>query len=157
MARIETIRVLLAIGAHRSWPIYQLDVKSSFLNGELKEEVYVSQPEGFVIKGKEKMVYKLQKALYGLRQAPRAWYSKINQHFLRLGFERSTNEPTLYKKLQGSSHILLLCIYVDDIIYMSSSYDMTMEFKNIIMKTFEMSDLGKKCIYLPKKSMLKIS
>lgn len=117
------------------------------------------------------MVYKLQKALYRLRQAPRAWYSKINQHFLSLGFERSTNEPTLYKKLQGSSHILILCIYVDDIIYMSSSYDMAMEFKNIMMKTFEMSDLGllkyflglevkqsERSVFISqKKSVLKIS
>lgn len=107
VARMETIRILLALGAHKAWPIYQLDVKSAFLNGELHDEVYVSQPQGFVIQGEEMKVYKLQKALYGLRQAPRAWYSKVHQCFIEMGFERSANEPTLYKKSQGSTHLLL--------------------------------------------------
>ena len=72
MARLETIRLLLALAAKKGWKVHHLDVKSAFLNGELQEEVYVSQPDGFVITGKEHMVYRLNKALYGLRQAPRA-------------------------------------------------------------------------------------
>ena len=72
VARLDTIRLLLALAANRGWQVHHLDVKSAFLNGELEEEVYVSQPEGYVQKGKEKMVLKLSKALYGLRQAPRA-------------------------------------------------------------------------------------
>lgn len=87
------------------------------------------------------MACKLWKALYGVRQAPHALYSKINQHFLNMDFERSTSEPTLYKKLQGTSHILLLYIYVDDIIYMSYSSKMLLEFKSTMMKAFEMLDL----------------
>lgn len=75
---MEVVHIFLAIGAQRRWLIYQLDVKSVFLNGDLKEEVYMMQPEGFVIKGQERMVYKLWKALYGLRQEPRAWYSKVD-------------------------------------------------------------------------------
>ena len=74
--------------------MYQFDVKSAFLNGELQEEVYVTQPEGFIVEGKEQKVYRLRKALYGLKQAPRAWYSKIDIYFLQNGFERSENEPT---------------------------------------------------------------
>lgn len=142
VARMETIRILLALGAHKGWPIYQLDVKSAFLNGDLQEEVYVSQPQGFVVQGEEMKVYKLSKALYGLRQAPRAWYSKVHKCFIDLGFERSSNEPTLYTKHQGHAHILLLCIYVDDIVYMGSSQEMLLDFKGTMMKVFEMSDLG---------------
>ena len=76
VARFETVRMFLALAAHLKWPIYQLDVKSAFLNGDLEEEVYVVQPEGFVVEGMEDKVYRLKKALYGLKQAPRAWYSK---------------------------------------------------------------------------------
>lgn len=82
VTRMETIRVLMAIRAQKRWPIYQLDVKSAFLNGDLNEEVFVSQSEGFVVEGKEQQVYKLNKALYRLRQAPRAWYSWVDHHFI---------------------------------------------------------------------------
>ena len=75
VARLDTIRLLLAIAAQMNWKVYQLDVKSAFLNSLLQEEIYVEQPEGFVVKGKENHVYRLNKPLYGLKQAPRAWYS----------------------------------------------------------------------------------
>lgn len=142
VARMETVRMMLAIGAQRRWPIYQLDVKSAFLNGELVEEVYVSQPEGFITKGKEKMVLKLRKALYGLRQAPRAWYNNVDRYFINMGFKRSENEPTLYTKAQGNIDTLILCIYVDDIIYMGSAQEMLYQFKTNMMQTYEMTDLG---------------
>jgi len=77
------VRILLSLAAKLSWPVYQFDVKSAFLNGDLEEEVYVSQPEGFGVSGNESKVYKLKKALYGLKQAPRAWYNKIDSYFLR--------------------------------------------------------------------------
>ncbi|KAL3537425.1 hypothetical protein ACH5RR_000791 [Cinchona calisaya] len=96
------VRMLLALVTQLKWPIYQLDVKSAFLNGELEEEVYVAQLDGFVINGEEEKVYKLKKALYGLKQVPRAWYNKINSYFLQNGFERSENEHTLYLKKRGS-------------------------------------------------------
>lgn len=79
VARIETIRLIIALSASHGWEIHHLDVKTTFLHGELKEEVFVTQPEGFVITGEEHKVYKLKKALYGLRQAPRAWNIKLNQ------------------------------------------------------------------------------
>ena len=81
IARFETVRTFLALASQLHWPVYQLDVKSAFLNGELEEEVYVMQLEGFIIQGKEDKVYKLRKALYGLKQAPRTWYSKIDSFF----------------------------------------------------------------------------
>ncbi|RVW50050.1 Retrovirus-related Pol polyprotein from transposon RE2 [Vitis vinifera] len=84
IARLDTIRMLLAVAAQKGWKIYQLDVKSTFLNGYLEEEIFVEQPEGFVVKGKEDKVYQLKKALYGLKQAPKAWYNRINAHLLRI-------------------------------------------------------------------------
>ena len=86
VARLGTFRIFLALGAHWKWPIYQLNVKSAFLNGELSEEVYVQQQEGFIIVGDEEKVYKLKRALYGFKQAHRAWYKRIDQYFLEYGF-----------------------------------------------------------------------
>jgi hypothetical protein len=83
VARWDTIRSLLAVAALKEWNVFQLDVKSAFLHGELLETVYVEQPLGYVKKGSESKVYKLHKALYGLKQAPRAWYSKIEQYFVK--------------------------------------------------------------------------
>ncbi|RVW25160.1 Retrovirus-related Pol polyprotein from transposon TNT 1-94 [Vitis vinifera] len=82
IARLDTIRMLLALTAQKGWKIYQLDVKSTFLIGYLEEEIFVEQPEGLAVKGKEDTVYQLKKALYGLKQAPRAWYNRINTHLL---------------------------------------------------------------------------
>jgi len=92
VARLDTIRLLLALAANRGWQVHHLDVKSAFLNGELEEEVYVSQPEGYVQKGKEKMVLKLSKALYGLRQAPRAWNIRLDKSLKKLGFRKCPSE-----------------------------------------------------------------
>ena len=117
VARFDTIRTLVAVAAHKGWNLYQLDVKSAFLNRELKEEVYVQQPEGFVKEGHEGKVYKLKKALYGLKQAPRTWYSQIDSYFLDQGFERSKSEATLYVKKQGSVNILIVALYVDNLLY----------------------------------------
>jgi hypothetical protein len=93
VARLDTVRAVLAVAAQKKWPVYQMDVKSTFLNGILQEEVYVDQPPGFQIKGKEYKVYRLKKALYSLKQAPRAWYSHIDSYFLNNGFNRATMNP----------------------------------------------------------------
>ena len=148
VARFETVRVILALAAQMQWTIFQFDVKSAYLNGELKEDVYVQQPEYFEIAGAEHKVYKLEKALYGLKQAPRAWYSKIDEFFRENGFERSPNEPTLYVKRQGTEGIMLVSLYVDDMIYTGSSVQLINEFKEAMMKMFEMSDLGKLSYFL---------
>ncbi|CAL2278968.1 unnamed protein product [Prunus armeniaca] len=110
VARLDTIRTLIALAAHKEWSLYQLDVKSAFLNGVLKEEVYVEQPQGFVKKDETK-VYKLHKALYGLKQAPRAWYDEIDAYFNKAGFKKSPSEATLYVKAEGSdgSYCFSIC------------------------------------------------
>ena len=89
VARMETVRVLVALTAHRGWHVHHMDMKLAFLNGELAEKVYVRQPEGFVDTNNRQAVLKLRKALYGLRQAPRAWNIKLDSALAALGFERS--------------------------------------------------------------------
>jgi transposase InsO family protein len=142
VARLDTIRVILAIAAQFSWEVFQLDVKSAFLHGELKEEVFVEQPEGFVKKGEEEKVYRLKKALYGLKQAPRAWYSRIEAYFIREKFERCSSEHTLFTKSKGGK-FLIVSLYVDDLIFTGNNRSMCDEFKNSMMLEFDMSDLGK--------------
>lgn len=141
VARFETVRIFLALAAQQKWPVYQFDVKSAFLNGDLKEEVYVDQPQGFEIIGKETQVYKLNKALYRPKQAPRAWYGRIDQHFLKHGFA-SEREPTLYAKRNEHGDFMMICLYVNDMIYASSSKVIIENFKCQMMREFEMTDLG---------------
>ncbi|KAL0393153.1 UNVERIFIED_CONTAM: Retrovirus-related Pol polyprotein from transposon RE2 [Sesamum radiatum] len=141
VARLDTIRALIAIAANKKWKIYQMDVKSAFLNGYIDEEIYVEQPQGFIAKGSEEKVLRLKKALYGLKQAPRAWYSRIDKYFMDRGFRRSLSEPTLYIKSQGND-TLIVSLYVDDLIYTGNNEKMIQVFKEDMMKTFEMSDLG---------------
>ena len=115
VARIETVRLILALAANRSWKVHHLDVKTAFLNGELIEDVYVSQPEGFEKKGQEKMVLKLRKALYSLKQAPRAWNVKLDGSLKKIGFKKCVTEPVVYTRGQGLSK-LVLGVYVDDLL-----------------------------------------
>lgn len=107
VARLDTIRVILAIVAQFSWEVFQLDVKSAFLHGELNEHVFVLQPEGFIRKGEEEKVYRLKKALYGLKQAPRAWYNKIEAYFAQEKFYKCPSEHTLFTK---SPEVIKLCV-----------------------------------------------
>lgn len=117
-------------------------MKSAFLNGEISEEVYVVQPEGYVVEGSEHLVYRLKKALYGLKQAPRAWYNKIDGHFRSHGYVRSTTEHTLYRKVIEDGKSILISLYVDDIIYTSNSVTLIEQFKKEMEDAFKMSDLG---------------
>ena len=128
IVRLDIIRLLLAISAQKGWKVFQLDVKSAFLNGVLQEEIYVEQPDGFVIQGAEDKVYLLQKALYGLKQAPRAWYSRIDEHLLNLGFVKSLSEATLYVKLKDND-VLIVSLYVDDLLVTGSNELLVEEFK----------------------------
>ncbi|CAL5408817.1 unnamed protein product [Camellia sinensis] len=142
VARHDTIRLVIALAAQKSWPIFQLDVKSAFLHGDLQEEVYVDQPPGYVCQGNETKVYKLRKALYGLKQAPRAWYSRIEAYFLKSGFQKCPYEPTLFIKSESDGKLLIVCLYVDDLIYTGNDSAMFDAFKSSMMKEFAMTDLG---------------
>lgn len=92
VARLESVRLIISLAAHEGWSVHHMDVKSAFLNGELKEKVYVAQPPSFIADGAEGKVYRLDKVLYGLRQAPRAWNTKVDQCLDQLGFEKSKIE-----------------------------------------------------------------
>ena len=147
VARIETVRFILGLAASRGWEVHHLDVKTAFLNGDLKETVYVSQPEGFEVKGSEGKVYRLKKALYGLKQAPRAWNEKLNQVLEELEFVRCSKEPSLYRKREGDE-LLLVAVYVDDLLITGSKVTMINEFKAGMSSRFDMSDLGLLTYYL---------
>ncbi|GJV50909.1 retrovirus-related pol polyprotein from transposon TNT 1-94 [Tanacetum coccineum] len=115
----EAIRIFLAFAAHVNMVVYQMDVKTAFLNGNLQEEVYVSQSDGFVDKDKPNHVYKLKKALYGLKQAPRAWYDMLSSFLLSQDFSKGSVDPTLFIHRDGKE-LLLVQLYVDDIIFAAS-------------------------------------
>ncbi|GJV90187.1 putative ribonuclease H-like domain-containing protein [Tanacetum coccineum] len=119
VARLEAIRLFIAHAASMNMVIFQMDVKTAFLNGELNEVVYVSQPEGFVDPEHPSHVYRLKKALYGLKQAPRAWYDKLSAFLIKSGFTKGVVDPTLFTRKAGK-HLLLVQIYVDDIIFAST-------------------------------------
>ena len=142
VARHDTIRLVVALAAQNSWPIFQLDVKSAFLHGYLDEQVFVDQPPGYIKKGYEHKVYRLKKALYGLKQAPRAWYSRIEAYFLKVGFSKCPYEHTLFVKSGEHGRLLIVCLYVDDLIFTGNCPIMFEEFKRSMTDEFEMIDLG---------------
>lgn len=113
VARIEIVRLLIVLAAVHGWEIHHLDVKTTFLHGELKEVVFVSQPDGFEEKGKETKIYKLLKSLYGLRQSPRAWNTKLDQILRERNFLKCPKEQYVYRKYKNN-HLLILAVYVDD-------------------------------------------
>lgn len=148
VARWDTIRMIIALAAQQNWSIYQLDVKSAFLHGELSEVVYVEQPQGFEVKGEEEKVYKLKKALYGLKQAPRAWYSRIENYFVKEGFEKCDFEHTLFIKAGAGGTFLIVSLYVDDLIFTGNCEHMFVKFKESMKQEFDMSDLSKMRYFL---------
>ena len=121
MARLEAIQMLLAYAAHHNFKLYQINVKSAFLNSPIQELVYVEQPPGFEDHKFPNHVYKLQKALYGLKQAPRAWYECLKEFLLKQGFEIGKANPTIFTQKVGKD-IFVCQIYVDDIIFGSTNH-----------------------------------
>nr|GFB36500.1 hypothetical protein [Tanacetum cinerariifolium] len=119
VARMEAIRIFLAYVAHKSFTVFQIDVKTAFLHGSLKENVYVCQPEGFIDADHPSRVYKLKKALYGLKQAPRAWYDELSKFLLQNHFFKGTIDPMLFIR-RFKDDILVVHVYVDDIIFYST-------------------------------------
>ena len=119
VARLETVRLILSLAAQHQWKIMQMDVKSTFLNRRLEEEVYVDQPPGYEVKGEKGKVLRLKKALYGLKQAPRAWNQCIDQYLAHEGFVKCPHEHALYVKTFKGGNLLVVCLYVDDLIFIS--------------------------------------
>jgi hypothetical protein len=141
VARLESIRILLAYATYHGFKLYQMDVKSAFLNGPIKEEVYVEQPPGFEDSEYPNHVYKLSKVLYGLKQAPRAWYECLRDFLIANGFKVGKVNPTLFTKTIAND--LFVCqIYVDDIIFGSTNKSTCEEFSRIMVHKFKMSMMG---------------
>jgi hypothetical protein len=147
VARMEAIRMFLAFSCHKDFKIYQMDVKSAFLNGNIEEEVYIEQPEGFQLSEDRDYVCKLKKSLYGLKQAPRAWYSRLDKHLQQQGFKRGTADNNIYIKLEDKDMVIIV-VYVDDIIFGSSTDKLSKRFVEEMQKEFEMSMLGELSFFL---------
>jgi uncharacterized membrane protein YciS (DUF1049 family) len=147
VARLEAIRIFLAYASFKGFKVFQLDVKSAFLYGEVKEIVYVAQPPGFVNKDEPHKCYRLVKALYGLHQAPRAWYGTLSNYLLENGFIRGSVDCTLFIK-HVDKHMLIVQVYVDDIIFGSTNERLCKEFEAVMKARFEMSSLGELSFFL---------
>nr|GEW94457.1 hypothetical protein [Tanacetum cinerariifolium] len=147
VARIEAIQLFLAYASFMGFMVYQMDVKSAFLNETIKEEVYVCQPSGFKDPDYPDKVYKAVKALYGLHQAPRAWYETLANYLLENGFQRGKINQTLFiKKKKGD--ILLVQVYVDDIIFRSTNKELCKAFEKLMKDKFQMCSIGELTFFL---------
>nr|GEX66360.1 retrovirus-related Pol polyprotein from transposon TNT 1-94 [Tanacetum cinerariifolium] len=147
VARLEAIRIFIANAASKNMTVYQTDVKTAFLNEELKEEVYVSQPKGFMDPDHPHHVYWLKKALYGLKQAHRAWYDTLLKFLMAKGFSKGVVDPTLFIRRTGK-HILNVQIYVDDIIFVLTDPRDCDRFSNEMSSKFQMSMMGQMSFFL---------
>nr|GEY44306.1 retrovirus-related Pol polyprotein from transposon TNT 1-94 [Tanacetum cinerariifolium]GEY62389.1 retrovirus-related Pol polyprotein from transposon TNT 1-94 [Tanacetum cinerariifolium] len=147
VARLEAIRIFLAYAAHKNMVVYQRDVKTVFFNGNLREEVYVSQPDEFVDPGNPNHVYKLKKTLYGLKQAPRTWYDMLSSLLISQDFSKGSVNPTLFIR-RNDNDLLLVQIYVDDIIFAASTPELCDLFAKIMCSKFKMSMMGKISFFL---------
>ncbi|KXJ83029.1 hypothetical protein RP20_CCG009471 [Aedes albopictus] len=139
VARLDTLRTVLAMANREGMVVHKMDVKTVFLNGELTEEIYMEQPEGFT--RKENLVCRLKRSLYGLKQASRQWNECFNEFVKRLGFERSVNDPCLYIRGTGKDQVVLV-LYVDDVLIVSPSEKLIYTVKACLAKKFEMTDVG---------------
>ena len=147
VARLTTIRTLIAVAASYGLIIHQMDVKTAFLNGELDEEIYMDQPEEFIADGQENKVCRLIKSLYGLKQAPKQWHEKFDNTLTAAGFVVNESDTCVYYRYGGGESVML-CLYVDDILIFGSNLNVIEEVKNLLSSNFEMKDLGEADVIL---------
>ncbi|GJU72027.1 retrovirus-related pol polyprotein from transposon TNT 1-94 [Tanacetum coccineum] len=147
VAILEAIRIFLVFAAHMNMVVYQIDVKTAFLNGNLQEEVYVSQPDGFVDPDNPNHVYKLKKALYGLKQATRAWYDMLSSFLISQDFSKGSVDPTLFIRKEGKE-LIMVQVYVNDIIFGASTLELCDLFAKIMCLKFKMLMMGKISFFL---------
>ena len=136
----ESVRTVIALAVQNGMKLHQMDVTAAFLNGNLKEEVYMKQPKGFIEKGKENLVCKLKKSIYGLKQSPRCWNSSLDDTLKRLGFVQTSGDPCIYVRSKGEKFIV--AFYVDDIILACKSEKHLREMKDALSQQYNMKDLG---------------
>ena len=136
---MDSIRLVLAISTSKHWEVHHMDVKSSFLHGDLQDEIYMNHPKGYTLD--PWLVCKLHKSLYGLKQAPRDWYAKMDSFFLSQNFERCKSDPNVYLQLYEGNFLIIL-LYVDDILITEITLASIAFIKTALHEAFEMSDLG---------------
>ena len=141
VTRMESARILLSLACHLRFKVYQMDVKTTFLNEILKEDVYVAQPKGFIDPHFLDHVFYIKKALYGLKQASRAWYDRLTQYLVSHGFTRGKTDQTLFIKREDSE-LIVAQFYVDDIIFRSTKDELAHGFSKLMQAKFEMSMIG---------------
>ena len=151
VVKMSSIRVVLALAASMDLEVEQLDVKTAFLHGDLEEEIYMEQPEGFHEKGKEQLVCLLKKSLYGLKQAPRQWYRKFESFMVDHGFKKTLSDHCVFVKRYASDDFIILLLYVDDMLIVGRDTKKISSLKMALSKSFAMKDLG------PAKKMLGIN
>ena len=147
VTRLKSIRILLAIASHLNFKLYQMNVKSAFLNRMLQEEVYVEQPKGFVDPHRPDDVYKLKKALYGFKQAPKAWYDRLTAYLTKHGFKRGFADTTLFVR-KYTNYFVVAKIYVDDIVFGATNDSLAQSFVDEMKKMFKMSMVGELTYFL---------
>ncbi|RVW48502.1 Retrovirus-related Pol polyprotein from transposon TNT 1-94 [Vitis vinifera] len=143
VAKIASVRLLLSMAAMCSWPLYQLDIKNAFLHGDLAEEVYMEQPPGFVAQGESGLVCRLCRSLYGLKQSPRAWFSRFSSVVQEFGMLRSTADHSVFYHHNSLGQCIYLVVYVDDIVITGSDQDGIQKLKQHLFTHFQTKDLGK--------------
>ncbi|RVW59905.1 Retrovirus-related Pol polyprotein from transposon RE2 [Vitis vinifera] len=143
VAKIASVRLLLSMAAMCSWPLYQLDIKNAFLHGDLAEEVYMEQPPGFVAQGESGLVCRLRRSLYGLKQSPRAWFSRFSSVVQEFGMLRSTADHSVFNHHNSLGQCIYLVVYVDDIVITGSDQDGIQKLKQHLFTHFQTKDLGK--------------
>nr|GEX53146.1 zinc finger, CCHC-type [Tanacetum cinerariifolium] len=148
VARITTIRLLLALAAIHNLVIHQIDVKTAFLNGDLEEEVYMKQPKGFVMPGNEHKVCKLVKSLYGLKQAPKQWHQKFDDVMLSSDFHLNQSDKCVYSKFDDSGKGVIICLYVDDMLIFSTNQNQVDKTKKFLSSRFSMNDMEEAYVIL---------
>ena len=141
IAKMTYVRLFISLATTYNWDLHQLDMKNVFLHGDLQEEVYMEQPPGFVAQGEIGRVCRLRKSLYGLKQSPRAWFSKFSQAVEKFGMQKSKSDPSVFYK-NSSSGIILLVEYVDDIVIIRSDSKGISYLKSILQSQFHTMDLG---------------
>ena len=142
VVRFESVRTVIALAAKHDLKLHQLDITTAFLNGELNEDIYMKQLEGFEVKGKEHFVCKLNRSLYGLKQSPRCWNEALNSQLKKMHFKQLENDPYIYTLTSGGE-IFIAAVYVDDIILASKSSTRIQEFVKSISESFNIKDMGK--------------
>ena len=138
---LKSIWILLVVAASLDYEIWQMDIKTTFLNGSLEKDIYMQQPKGFVARGQEHMACKLKISIYGLKQASRTWNIRFDQAITLCGFEKSPDEPCVYKRIQGTK-VVFLILYVDDILLIENDIEVLSSVKGWLQKQFDIKDLG---------------